>query len=287
MKSRKVVMLIAIVLGIALFSTGCAKKIEEKIGGKIVEKVIEKATGGEVDIDTNDGVSIEVEGGSMKTGDNLDWPKDSMMSLPKPKGNILSISEIKEQETTSVILNFDNENGGDAYLQDLLDTGYIQRSINKSEDFVMFTGYKEDNTVVMLSYQPNEEYGSITIIRNDETVKEILESETSDEVNEEPVEIDMEQSLEWPKDSMDNIPPINAQITNVSLSNEAVSISFENISKEDIYSYIEKVKSAGFDSDKVETEMVEYISYSAYNANGNTITVTWNVEAGSIYYIKQ
>lgn len=286
MKRRKSIILIALFLSIALFSTGCAKKLEEKIGGKIVEKAIEKASGGEVTIDTKDGVSIEMEGGSMTTGDNLEWPKESMMSLPKPKANILSISELKEQDSTAVIVDFDNENGGDEYLQEVLDSGYVQKSINRSEGIVLFTGYKDDNTIVMLSYQPNEKYGNISIVRNDETVKDLLESATDSEDIQEPLQVNMEESMEWPKDAMDDIPPIKAQIIYVSLSNEAVSISFENIGKKDIADYIEKIKSSGYDKNPAESEMDNYLSYSGSNSSEKTITITWNENMGSIYYVK-
>lgn len=285
MKSKKGIVLITLFLSLAFFSTACTQKIEEKIGGKIVEKAIEKASGGEVSIDTKDGIKIEMEDGYLISGENLEWPKESMMSLPEPKGNILSITEINKEDATSVILNFE-ENGGDDYLKQLIDLGYVQQMLNKTEDITTFTGFKDDNTMVMLNYQQNNEGGSIMILRNNENVKEFFETKVEKD-EEEPLVIDMDKSMDWPKDAMGSIPPVKAEITNVSLSNEFVSISFEKIGKKDIASYIEKIKSSGFNINAAESEMDNYLSYSATNKEGNTITITWNENVGSIYYVKQ
>lgn len=68
MKTKNM-MLLPILLSISLFTIGCGDKIEEKI----TETVIEKATDSEVDLDMKDGeASFETEGGSLKTGENLD-----------------------------------------------------------------------------------------------------------------------------------------------------------------------------------------------------------------------
>lgn len=286
MKKRKVLILIAMLLSILIFTTGCMKKVEEKIGQKIGEKIVEKATDGQVKLDTKDGFSIEMEGGSMKTGENLEWPKESMGSLPKPKATIVSITELKEDESTSVILNFDKKNGGSDYMEKLIDLGYVQRSLNKSDEHIMFMGAKDDDTAVIFNFQPNEEYGSITIMRNNESAKEFFESEDKD-VEEEPLEIDYAESMDWPSDSMDNIPPIKAQIQNVSLNKDHVSIGFKNIGRKDIVSYIEEIKALGFDESSSETTSDNFISYTASNNKGHIISVSWVDNEGFINYTKQ
>lgn len=58
-----------------------------------------------------------------------------------------------------------------------------------------------------------------------------------DDVDEEPIEINMEESMDWPKDAMDNIPVIKAQITSVAQDNERVSIGFKGINEKDMTSY--------------------------------------------------
>lgn len=168
MKSKKSIVLIVMLLIVSLFSMGCVKKAQEKIGTKIGEKVIEKATGGEVNIDTEDGMSIEMEDGAVKTGENLEWPQERMGSLPKPDATIKSITQI-EDSSTSVILSFDKKNGGSDYMQKLIDLGYEQTSLSESEDHLMYMGTKdEDDTAIIFNYQPSEEYGSITLIQDNE-----------------------------------------------------------------------------------------------------------------------
>lgn len=286
MKSKKSIIIITMLISISLFSVGCADKIEEKIGNKIGEKIVEKATDGEVDVDTKDGVSIETEDGSMKTGENLEWPKESMGSLPKPKATIINITDLKEEDSTSVILNFDKKNGGPNYMEKLIDMGYIQRTLNKSNDSVMYMGVKDDNTAVIFSYQPEEEYGSITLSRNNDAAKEYFESK-DDEKDEEPIELDMSESMNWPEDSMDDIPPIKAQISSVSLNNNNVSIGFKNIGREDIASYIEEIKSLGYDIDPMETIMDNVLSYTASNDKDRSISIRWTDNEGNINYNKQ
>ena len=288
MKTKKSIILIALLLSISLFTTACSNKIEEKIGGKIAEKAIEKATDGEVDVnvDSKDGVSIEMGEGSMEMGENLDWPKDSMGSLPEPKATIVSITELKEENSTSLILSFNKKDGGADYMDKLIDLGYIQTSIVKSEMGNIYTGVKDDNSVVMLSYQTDEEQGSLMYMRDNDIAKEHFAREDEEE-DEELYKIDPETSMDWPEDSMDDIPELKAQITSVSRDQNRVSIGYESVREEDISEYVEKIKKLGFVLHSNEIIMNKVLSYSATNDEEYMINISWSKGEGSITYTKQ
>lgn len=230
--------------------------------------------------------SFETEGGSLKTGENFDWPKDSMASLPKPDAQIVSIAEMQEEDATAIILIFNDKDGGSDYMKKLSDIGYVQRSITKSEGSVMYMEAKDDNTSVMLSYEPTEGNGSITLSRNDESTKEFFESKM-DNVDEEPIEINMEESMDWPKDAMDNIPVIKAQITSVAQDNERVSIGFKGINEKDMTSYIDEIKSLGYDLKVTEMVMDDFLAYTASNYKEDLISINWTSNEGTITYTKQ
>lgn len=209
-----------------------------------------------------------------------------MASLPKPDAQIVSIAEMQEEEATVIILVFNDKDGGSDYMKKLSDIGYVQRSITKSEGSVMYMEAKDDNTSVMLSYEPTEGNGSITLSRNDESTKEFFESKM-DDVDEEPIEINMEESMDWPKDAMDNIPVIKAQITSVAQDNERVSIGFKGINEKDMTSYIDEIKSLGFDLKVTEMVMDDFLAYTASNYKEDLISINWTSNEGTITYTKQ
>lgn len=285
MKTKKYILFVSIMVGILIFASGCGKSMEERIGEKVSEKVLEKATGGDVDVDTKDGVSIETEEGSMKTGEDLGWPESSMAQLPEPNAKVVSITEVKEEDAITVMLAFDKKDGGSKYMEELIDIGYVERSTSKSDQNITFTGVKEDGTAVIFSYEPDGEFGNIMFYRDNDGAKEFFEEDSKEE--EEIEEIDPENSMDWPEDSMDKLPELKAEISNVSKQEGQVAIGFKKVSKKDILAYIEKVKSSGFDANPMETVSDNFISYTALNSKEETITINWSDNGGSIRYIKK
>ncbi|NLY35794.1 MAG: hypothetical protein GX046_01015 [Tissierellia bacterium] len=285
MKAKKLITLLAMLLIFTLITVGCTQKIEEKIGGKIVEKIAEKTTDGNVQIDTKDGVSITTDGGTMQSGENLKWPGESMGSLPEPKATIISILQLEEENSTMVILSFEKDNGGADYMEKIADLGYIQRMLTKSDESVMYLGVKDDNTALMFNYDPTDLQGSITLMRDDDNAKTFFETEVKEETQE-PLAVDMSQSMKWPKESMDNIPELKAQISSISLNTDSVSIGYKNIGLKDITAYIEEIKALGFNKNSMESIMDNFISYIASDSKDRTININWGSNEGFINYTK-
>lgn len=284
MKIKKYLVLFPLLLTVLLFSLGCGDTIKENI----TEKAIEKITDGQVDIDTKDGeVSVGTDDGGLKVGEDLEWPKESMGSLPEPDASIMSIADLQEDDSTTVILEFNEKDGGDDYMQKLQDQGYIQQSFTKSEMGTMYMAAKDDNTLVALSYDGVENTGSIMFNRDDDSAKDFFENKMNEEADEEPIEINMAESMDWPKDAMDNIPPIKAQITSVSQDSNRVSIGFKGLAEKDMASYIDEIKSLGFDLKVTEMIMDDFFNYSASNKDDHLIAIGWGSNEGTITYTKE
>lgn len=286
MKSRKVTILIVIILSISLFSIACAEKVEEKIGKKIGEKVIEKATDEDVNIDTKDGFSIETESGSVSAGENLPWPKDQVGSLPKPEASVISIIKVDEEEDSRAItVVFDKKDGGFDYIEEVIDSGYQQTMISKNQAIINYGGVKDDNTSVSIGYIPEENQGTIIFARNSKEAKRFFEEDNLKE--EEVFEIDHEKSMDWPKDSMDNIPAINGEITRISEDKNRISVEAEKVSEEYMISYVEEIKALGFDLEVSESRWNNYISYEAKNEKGYYISIAMTNNTAFINYTKE
>ncbi|MGO1371874.1 MAG: hypothetical protein ACTHVE_08475 [Senegalia sp. (in: firmicutes)] len=178
MISTKNLTLIIIVLIFPLFSIACTEKAEEKIGNEIGEKVLEKTLDEDVDIDTKDkNVSVENSDGSFEAGENLEWPSDKMNPLPNPKKNIVSVSELSEDNSILVSAEFDDSKEAREYLQDVKDLGYKQHSIEENGESFVYIGYKEDNTKVTIGYLDIYKTTQISMTRDSDDAKEFFKGE--------------------------------------------------------------------------------------------------------------
>lgn len=286
MKNRKGILLVAIILVFSIVTTGCMKAVSNKIGTKIGEKVLEKALGEDVKIDTKDGISINTGSGSMQAGEDLKWPSDSMKSLPKPSGKVVSIFESTDDDTTTVMFET-KENEGKTYYQKLKDMGYIETMQSKAEDMSMYTLVKDDNTHVMFYDYTSSDSAMIIFGRDSNMAREYFEElQESNSASEEPLEVDMSDSMEWPKDSMKNVPELKGKLRGVATSNEYVFVEFEAVSKEDIFLYIEELKSIGYTESMSEYTTKDNVNFSATNSDKSMISLNWERNNGYINYMK-
>ena len=287
MKNRKAIFLVLIVLAISVFATGCMDKVNEKIGTKIGEKVLEKALGEDVKIDTKGNtMSIGTKDGGFQVGEDLDWPADKMSPLPKPKGNVVSITEIAENKTTSVIISFKDKDGPRDYLKKIKDLGYVESSVTESEGYFLYTGFKDDNTQVMFQAEHSEQNGILTLTKDSENAKAFFEKENEPDVELDLTGVDMTDEVPWPKDQMDKIPELEGKITNVTTSKEYVYVEFDYVKKDDMLAYIKDIKSMGFDKDSIEMSQKDSIFYAATNGKDYGISINWQGKVASVNYTK-
>ena len=97
----KKVLVVFLVLVIILSMSGCSvkKKIENKIGEAIGEKIIEGATGQNVDVQ-GDKVTIKGEDGSKLTLGGGEWPKNDLIkNIPEFKGGKIESAMSTEERS--------------------------------------------------------------------------------------------------------------------------------------------------------------------------------------------
>ena len=278
MRFKKGMTLIAILLIISLIAIACTDSAEES--------QIENSTDESIELDEVDETSDK----EVEDQEYLDWPAERMGDLPEPQAKVISVDEIEGEGSMYLVLDFDNPDSAKDYLEKLIDMGYEEDLSSEGEDFVMYSGVKRDNSEVILTYKLDDEPGSLIYTEDSSSAKQFFESqeEYADDDDEEVFEIDSENSLDWPKEAMDNIPEIKAEITDISMTEDKtyVSIEFENINKKDILTYIEEIRGLGYTLRTVDSRTSHIISYQASNDKDYTIGINWSENKGYIDYRK-
>jgi hypothetical protein len=148
---KRLIFVLVLVLILSLSGCGVKKKIENKIGEAIGEKIIEGATGQKVDVD-GDKVTIKGEDGSNVTFGGGEWPKsDLIKNIPEFKdGKIESVMSREE----SVAMSIENVEQKDfeKYL------GGIKKDFPKdafemnSSEVISYLGANENKIQIQLTY---------------------------------------------------------------------------------------------------------------------------------------
>lgn len=158
MRNVKILAIICI-FAMLLSLSGCAKKLEEKIAEKTVEKMLENAVGGKVDITTDDGMKIQTEDGEMKTGENLEWPKEAMGDLPIPKAKVTFVMKDNNNKNCTVTLSELQPEDAKAFLEKLIDMGFKDGMNMQADDLLMYTGKRADGCAVNFTYNNGPKEG--------------------------------------------------------------------------------------------------------------------------------
>lgn len=263
MKKRFFVVFILILV---IISTGCKKTIEEKI----VENLVEDATGADVDIN-KDSATIKTGSSETKVGNNLKWPKDKMGNLPELKANITTAMEDKELTLSMIYFDALDKDEASKYVGKIKDLGYESVFETSDTNGFMYSGKDEDGSEVIFAYYYD---GTGSLSYTDKPFMFIpgqSESATSQE------EIDMTDVAPWPKDFVDDFPEIEGKISQLStIDEQSKYIYVEYVKREDAISYIETLKNAGFNSSISESLSSGYISFEASRDNGDYIVISWS-----------
>lgn len=132
-----VVVAVLIVLGLAGYFL--QKLVFQKTGEKIAESLIEGATGGDVDVDSNgEGFSVSNEDGSLDIGKNASWPSDMPSDVIEFKGGDIEMSGAYESTWTVSLSNASSQEI-DAYIEDLKSSGWDQDVANFDSDSYSMT----------------------------------------------------------------------------------------------------------------------------------------------------
>ena len=157
------IMILMMLLLVSLVGCGAKKKMEEKIGEAITEKMFEEAGGGDIDID-GDEITITTEDGGTAVFGKTEWPtSDLAKSIPKlGSGNVISVMEMDDYVLIS--LEETPEKEFTDYLDEIKDTFTEDSYDIKSEGYVSYGGGNGEGVTVTIIYGADETL-SITIVK--------------------------------------------------------------------------------------------------------------------------
>lgn len=164
----KKVFIIAQVLLLILSLTGCGvkQKIENKVGEKITEKIIESATGDKntkIDIDGDKVVIKDKESGSEATFGGTEWPK--IKSIPEFKnGKVISVIEDGQGSAIIMLENVeqkDFENYWEKIKEDFTENIFEMNSGGA----ISFAGENNEGFGVQLTYDSNNKSLSVVTFK--------------------------------------------------------------------------------------------------------------------------
>ncbi|MDR7855579.1 hypothetical protein [Tissierella sp.] len=287
MKNKVIVILIVI---LAVLSTGCKKKLEDKIA----EKIIEGASGGQVDIG-KDITTIKSGTSTTQVGENIKWPKDRMANLPELKANINML--VEDEENILVMIYFDSLKKDDAekFIETVKKLNYEEIVSTSSGEGFMYSGKDEDGSEVVFSYTfdgaGSLSYSDKPYMFGDNPDGEDSAGQFTGDYIGDPAsdeDIDMTDDVPWPEDFFKGIPELEGKIIEVSSgSPEDKFVYVEYVAKEDAFDYLEKLKEAGFADTPSESTSGSYVSYEASNEKGDYIVFTWSDnESATISLVK-
>ena len=287
MKGKIIIIFILLTATFSTLITGCQKKAEEKMA----ERIIEDATGAEVDI-SGDTTTIKTEKGETKIGENQKWPKDKMGDLPELKANITMVMEDydKEKDINLGMVYFDSLKKDDAekYLGYIKELKYESFFEVFNDDGFIYSGKNEDGAEVVFSYTDDGGTGSLSYTDNQFMFVENPYDSNSSGDSPLSEDVDMTDDVPWPEEFFDDIPEIEGKITQVSSgSPQDKFVYIEYVTKENALNYLNQLKEIGFIDSPSESLSGSYINYEASNEDGDYIVFDWSdSEYATINFLK-
>lgn len=287
MKGKIIIIFILLTATFSTLITGCQKKAEEKMA----EKIIEDATGAEVDI-SGDTTTIKTDEGETKIGENQKWPKDKMGDLPELKANITMVMEDydKEKDINLGMVYFDTlkKDDADKYLGYIKELKYESFFEVFNDDGFIYSGKNEDGAEVVFSYTDDGGTGSLSYTDNQFMFVENPYDSNSSGDSPLSEDVDMTDDVPWPEEFFDDIPEIEGKITQVSSgSPQDKFVYIEYVTKENALDYLNQLKEIGFIDSPSESLSGSYINYEASNEDGDYIVFDWSdSEYATINFLK-
>ena len=152
-------MIILLVL-VIVFSLCACGKAKDKISEKTMEKIVEDAIGGNVNI-TEDGGKVEINGETYEAGENLEWPKDAMGKIPKPAANVTFVMKGDVNTGCTVALDEFSIDDAKEYVDKLKELGFKDGMDMSDSDGIIFSGKDSKGYLVNFVYNSSAEEGTI------------------------------------------------------------------------------------------------------------------------------
>ena len=153
---------VMIIIALVLFTGGCQNASDE-----LAEKMIESATGGNVELDTSDdSISLKTDKGTLDIGAEKEWPNAIPSHVPRfSDGEIMSVMETNSEDGLSVSVGIKQTTAKyfEKYKSEVQGAGWDITSSIIDSDIYVFTAVK-DKDLVMATFGEDEGglSGSIT-----------------------------------------------------------------------------------------------------------------------------
>jgi|GEM_PF-258501 len=176
----KKILIVIFILALLLTMGGCGKKLSQKIEENITEEILNADNeGGKVDID-GDEISIKSEDGEMHMEDDIltvtgedgevftigetVWPEGKAADLIPTftKGTIMSV--MNSDELCMVMFEEVEEKAFKDYIEETKEMGFTNDTSEYSlDDMLGYSAYKNEDTVVSMSYMSTDKQLTISV----------------------------------------------------------------------------------------------------------------------------
>lgn len=148
----------------SLVACGVKESINEKITEKVTEGILEKATGGETDIDIKDGgLTIKNEDGEEFSFGQSEWPEGQAADfIPEFKnGNIVSV--LNSDGVCLITIEEVEEEDFKEYVKEVKDAGFTNEVTEYSSELgIGYFASLDEYTKISLMYGPENKTLSIS-----------------------------------------------------------------------------------------------------------------------------
>ncbi len=164
---KVLIMFLVLVLILSMSGCGVKKKIENKIGEAIGEKIIEGATGQKIDIQ-GDKVTVKGEDGSKLTLGGGEWPKNDLIkNIPEFKNGKIESTMSSEESVVMFIENVEQKDF-EKYLENIKKDFTEDAFEMNSEEVISYAGANGKSVQVQLTYEIENKSLSIVVAKTAE-----------------------------------------------------------------------------------------------------------------------
>jgi hypothetical protein len=158
-----------VVLLVGVVAVGCGKKAGERAAEGLMERTLERATGGDADVDLGGGgkdVTIKTEQGTTTMSETAAWPADFMTDVPEFKYATIervsrTVGAKDGQFSMTVWFNSLQEGGVDKYVEELKAAGWQVQQVIEAGQGGMVSAQKGEDTGLNIAYNSEDGTGAV------------------------------------------------------------------------------------------------------------------------------
>lgn len=168
MNTKKLVLVLAVLMVTAIFFSGCGRIISKAVENA-AEKAIEKDSGVKVDISgDSDTVSVKGEDGSeFQAGGDIKWPDKVPAQVPKLANVTYTLSSNDQGKNFVITFEKAEAKAIDSYIEKLIGAGFEETSKMEMEEGIL-NSYTKGNISVSITYTKDDKTGMVAISVNEE-----------------------------------------------------------------------------------------------------------------------